>query len=283
MTADLKDADFQRLAAFLRGAAGIHLSLAKKSMLAGRLAKRLQALGMDDYGAYAARLEQGDEAEAQQAVDLLTTNETYFFREARHFELLAAHAARAPAGRPFRVWSAACSSGEEVYGLAMVLAETLGETTPWDILGSDISQRVLARARSGHYPMTRTQHLPPEYLKRYCRRGIGPQEGTLLIDRRLRARVQFQTINLNEPLPALGEFDAVFLRNVMIYFERATKRQVVPRVLGALRPGGLFFIGHSESLNDVLCEVDTVAPSAYRKRGGAAPGLPVLRRQGAVA
>ena len=137
--------------------------------------------------------------------------------------------------------------------------------TPWDVLGTDISTRVLRRARTGHYPLERARNVPPSYLKRYCLRGHGAQEGTLLVERALRSRVTFAQVNLNTDLPRLGDFDVVFLRNVMIYFNGDTKRQVVARVLSALKPGGHLFIGHSESLNDISTAVDQLAPSIYRK------------------
>jgi chemotaxis protein methyltransferase CheR len=124
---------------------------------------------------------------------------------------------------------------------------------------------VLQRARTGHYPLERTRHIPASYLKRFCLRGTGEQEGTLLVDRRLRQRVSFAQVNLNAELPRLGTFDVVFLRNVMIYFNGDTKRQVVARVLSVLKPGGHFCIGHSESLNEVSTAVQQLAPSIYRK------------------
>ena len=282
-TPTLSDADFERVRRFAQDRAGISLTLAKKAMVAGRLARRLQALGLVRPADYLDRLEADVDGEAQQALDLLTTNETYFFREARHFELLAQQARSAPRGQPFRVWSAACSSGEEVYGLAMVLADTLGEQAPWEVVGSDISQRVLQRARQGHYPMSRIDNLPPEYLKRYCLKGTGPQEGTLLVTRSLRQRVRFVHLNLNDALPALGEFDAVFLRAVMIYFDLPTKRAVVQRVLQPLRPGALFFVGHSETLNDVSSAVLPVAPAAYRKPGQPRAAAPAAGMRGVAA
>ena len=147
----------------------------------------------------------------------------------------------------------------------MVLDDILGSASPWEVLGSDISTRVLRRARGGHYPLERTDHIPPAYLKKYCLRGIDAQAGTLLIERQLRQRVRFAQLNLNEALPHLGAFDVIFLRNVMIYFSGDTKRQVVARVLGALKPGGYFCIGHSESLNDISSAVRQAAPSVYRK------------------
>ncbi len=262
----LSDAEFLQFQRFIHEAAGISMSPTKKALVCGRLAKRLQHRGLSSYGKYLELLRSGNEpAEVQTAVDLLTTNETYFFREPRHFELLRDVAAEARGGRqPFRVWSAASSTGEEAYSIAMVLADTLG-AAPWDVLGSDISTRVLQRARTGHYPLERTRHVPPAYLKRFCLRGTGPEEGTLLVDRPLRQRVHFTQVNLNTTLPQLGQFDVIFLRNVMIYFNGDTKRQVVARVLSALKPGGFFCIGHSESLNDVSTAVVAVAPSIYRK------------------
>jgi chemotaxis protein methyltransferase CheR len=263
----ISDQEFGCFQRFIFEAAGITLSSSKKALVCGRLSKRLQQRRLASYGEYFRLLESGrDPAEIQTAIDLLTTNETYFFREPKHFDLLReqARAARGGGG-PFRVWSAACSSGEEAYSIAMVLADVL-DPLPWEVVGSDLSTRVLQRARSGHYPMTRTQHIPPSHLRRFCLKGAGAQDGTLLIERTLRARVSFMQVNLNAPLPQLGLFDVIFLRNVMIYFNLETKRQVAARVLGLLKPGGYFLIGHSESLNDVSTAVRQVAPSIYCKR-----------------
>ncbi len=262
-------ASFQR---FIFDIAGITMSDAKKALVSGRLAKRLQHYGLPSYDAYFRLLSDGSHPEeVQQAVDLLTTNETYFFREARHFDLLRQAAASARpslrAGSPFRVWSAACSSGEEPYSMAMVLADVLGDA-PWEITASDISTRVLQRARTGHYPMERASHLPHAYLRRYCLKGIREQQGTLLVERALRQRVRFRQVNLNTDLPGdLGSYDAIFLRNVMIYFNGDTKRQVVARVVARLKPGGHFIIGHSESLQDINDSLHSVMPSVYRKPG----------------
>lgn len=262
----ITDAEFARFQRFIYEAAGITLAPAKKALVCGRLAKRLHAHQLDSYSEYFELLKSGRVAdEVQTAIDLLTTNETYFFREPKHFELLR-ELAKSASGRaqPFRVWSAASSSGEECYSIAMVLADCMGSTA-WDVLGSDISTRVLQRARTGHYPMERARNIPPSYLKRFCLRGMDEQEGTLLIERQLRNRVVFAQVNLNAELPRLGSFDVIFLRNVMIYFSGDTKRQVVARVLALLKPGGYFCIGHSESLNDISTAVLPVAPSIYRK------------------
>jgi len=262
----ITDTEFGRFQRFIFEAAGITLSSAKKALVCGRLSKRLQANRLSSYTEYFELLSSGKSAEeVQTAVDLLTTNETYFFRESKHFELLRGLALGALARpQPFRVWSAASSTGEECYSIAMVLADCLGSAA-WDVVGSDISSRVLQRARVGHYPLERTRHIPPDYLKRFCLKGTGEQEGTLLVERQLRSRVSFAQVNLNTELPRLGSFDVIFLRNVMIYFNGDTKRQVVARVLSLLKPGGHFCIGHSESLNEISTAVLQVAPSIYRK------------------
>jgi chemotaxis protein methyltransferase CheR len=266
----ISQGEFARFQRFIFDKAGITMSDSKKALVSGRLAKRLQYLGLATYDAYFRLLTDGaHKDEAQLAVDLLTTNETYFFRESRHFDLLreAAEAARPDlrANAPFRVWSAACSSGEEPYSIAMVLADVLG-AAPWEVTASDISTRVLQRARTGHYPLERTSHVPPDYLRRFCLKGIREQQGTLLVNRALRERVQFRQVNLNTALPGdLGAYDVVFLRNVMIYFNGETKRQVVSRVLGRMKPGAHLFIGHSESLQDLGDMVRAVVPSVYRK------------------
>ena len=264
---ELSDREFGLFQRFIFEAAGISLAASKKLLVAGRLGRRLQERNADGFADYFRLLASGTEpAEVQTAVDLLTTNETYFFRESTHFDLLGAtaRASRGGAG-PFRVWSAASSTGEEAYSVAMVLADALGDR-PWQVVGSDISLRVLERARRGHYPDERTRQVPEAYRRRFCLRGIGHQAGTVLVERGLRSRVEFLQVNLDRALPPrLGRFDVIFLRNVMIYFSQDTKRQVVARVLAALKPGGTFFIGHSESLNGVSEAVRATGPSIYRK------------------
>ena len=261
----------QELALFRRfifEAAGITMSEQKKALVEGRLSKRLALHGLDSFGQYYKFLTSGEHPdEVQVAVDLLTTNETYFFREIKHFEFLR-EKALAARGRSetFRVWSAASSSGEEAFSIAMVLADCLGDA-PWEVLGSDISSRVLAGAERALYTMERGRHIPEAYLKRYCMKGHAEFEGSLLIQRALRNRVSFRQINLNGALPELGQFDFIFLRNVMIYFSDDTKRQVVARLLAPLKRNGYFLVGHSESLNDISSAVKPIAPSIYRRAG----------------
>ncbi|TWC28173.1 chemotaxis protein methyltransferase CheR [Pseudomonas sp. SJZ079] len=262
----LKDSEFHQFQAWLYRAAGINLSPAKKPLVAGRLFKRLKHHQLASYGDYFQMIMSREAVEELQvALNLLTTNETYFFREPKHFDFLREQVLpEASPARVFRLWSAASSSGEEPYSLAMTLADGLG-STPWEIIGSDISSQVLAKARTGHYPMARASTIPQPLLVKHCLKGTGSQEGTFLIDRSLRNRVHFMHINLNETLPDTGVFDVVFLRNVMIYFDQETKRKVVARILPRLKSGGYFIVSHSESLNGITDDLKLITPSIYCK------------------
>jgi chemotaxis protein methyltransferase CheR len=266
MGIEISDREFARFQGFMLEEAGIALGPSKKALVSGRLEKRLRHHHFHSYGDYLGLLaSRRDPDEVQLAIDLLTTNETYFFREPQHFELLRDEAAAARrAGRPLRVWSAACSTGEEAYSIAMVLADRQAELG-WQLLASDISAKVLRRACFGHYPESRTVQMPPAYRRRFCLKGVGEQAGTLLVQRSLRERIEFAQINLDRPLPSLGSFDLIFLRNVMIYFGAETKRRVVARLLPVLKPGGLLLVGHSETLNGVCDALTAVRPSVYRR------------------
>ena len=263
---ELTDQELQGFGRLMAEAAGISLPGSKKALVGSRLARRLQAMGCASYAQYLDLLRR-DGAERQRAVDLLTTNETYFFREPGHFAYLAERILPAADGsRPLRVWSAACSSGEEPYSIAMVLAERMG-SRPWELVASDISTRVLQQARAGVYPMERAQRIPQPYLKAYCLRGVGEQQGRLAVQPGLRDKVRFECINLNGPWPQLGSFDLIWLRNVMIYFDASTKRTLVARLAQALRPGWHLFVGHSESLSGLDSELQAVQPAVYRRVG----------------
>lgn len=254
---------FQRL---IFQIAGISLSDAKKILLVGRLSKRLKHFGYTTFSQYYQHVTSGnDPAELQNMVDQLTTNETYFFREPKHFDFLQDLATRnQKLGAAFRVWSAASSSGEEAYTIAMVLAHTLG-SSPWEIVGTDISTQVLSKAQRGHYPMDRIEGIPSHLLKKFCLKGLGEQSGTMLIAKELRERVQFLQSNLMDPRKGLGQFDVIFLRNVMIYFDNDTKRKVVGNLIPYLKADGHFVIGHSESLNGLTTDLVPLRPTIYRK------------------
>lgn len=262
----LSDQEFAHFQRFIFDAAGITLADSKKMLVSSRLGGRVQHHGLGSFAQYFRMLNSGESpAEVQRAIDLLTTNETYFFREPRHFEFLEKQVTAMPARQnPIRVWSAAGSTGEEAYSIAMLFEDRL-QGRPWEIVASDISTRVLDRARAGHYPMERARHVPRAYLQRFCLKGTGKLQDTLLVDRALRSKVSFLQINLNDRFPTIGTFDFVFLRNVMIYFNQQTKREVVARVLSVLQPGGWLFIGHSENLNGITDAVKGIAPAIYRK------------------
>lgn len=264
--ASLSDQEFALFQKLIYKIAGISLSDAKKVMLAGRLMRRLKALNLQSFAAYYRLLAEGnDPDELQMMVDLLTTNETYFFREAKHLDFLRDHILPSRGSPPFRVWSAASSSGEEAYSIAMTLAEAIGET-PWEIVGSDICTRVLEKAVRGHYALDRTDGIPPGHMRKYCLKGVRSQAGTFLIAPELRQRTRFYQINLMHPVDAgIGDFDVIFLRNVMIYFDPPTKAKVVNNLLPRLKRGGHLIIGHSETLTGIVDHLVTVRPTIYRK------------------
>ena len=260
----VSDQEFALFRKLIYRLAGINMADSKKPLLAGRLTRRLRHHGLEsfrDYYTLVTRTEHSDEL--QLMVDLLTTNETYFFREAAHFDYLQTFAA-SRRGRPFRVWSGASSSGEEPYTIAMVLAETLGMAANWEIVASDISLSMLEKAHAGLYPMERGKGIPSELLKKYCLKGVREQEGNFLVDARLRERVDFRHINLISPTTRdLGQFDLIFLRNVMIYFDNDTKRKVVSNMLPHLREDGTFIVGHSETLTGITDALSAMRPTLY--------------------
>ena len=263
---DISNAEFAQFQKLIHKIAGISLSDAKKVLLVGRLGRRLKHYGLSSFGEYYRLVAAGDEpGELQTMVDLLTTNETYFFREEAHFEFLAKTiVAEHPPGSPFNVWSAASSTGEEIYTIAFVLADALGVDAPWSVTGSDISTAVLATAERGQYWLDRTRGLPQNYLRKYCLKGVKSQEGSFMIAPEIKRHTRFIQVNLNRTLPPQGKFHVIFLRNVMIYFEAATKRQVVARLVEQLHPGGYFIVGHSESLNGLTDTLRALKPTIYQ-------------------
>ena len=267
LTPTLSDIEFGLLRDWVYARAGIAMSDAKKHLMVGRLQKRLLHHGLRSYAAYHQMISSGHALdESQMALDLLTTNETSFFREPKHFDFL--HTRVLPerrAGSPLRVWSAACSSGEEPWSIATVRAEKIADGR-WEILASDLSSRVLAQAQAGQYAMERADHIPRALLTKYCLRGVGSQDGTFRIGPQLRRRLSFRQVNLIEKLPDVGVFDLIVLRNVLIYFDADTKAAVVRRLCANLRPGGYFFCGHSESLHGMELPFEAVQPAVYRKR-----------------
>jgi len=264
----LSDDTYHALAALMYSAIGLSFNDSKKALVSSRLALRIQRLGLDSFEDYLALIAGDEDAgEFQMAVDLLTTNETYFFREPAHYELLEREL-KAERPRSLSVWSAASSFGDEAYSTAMLLSDLQQQGTignAWSVLGTDISDRVLRSACAAVYPHDRLRNVTPQRMKRHCLRGEGESEGLVQMHSGLSERVRFGQLNLCQPIEAIGPFDVVFLRNVLIYFDAATKREVVDRVLTQLRPGGLFFIGTAEGR--VPCETPllSLAPGAFRK------------------
>ena len=265
---ELSSETYRRLTALMYETIGISFSDAKKALVSSRLAPRIQRLGLGGYDDYLKLIAGGDDGgEFQMAVDLLTTNETYFFREPRHFELLEQEMA---ASRPLSlsVWSAASSFGDEAYSVAMLLQDMQQQGrigSDWSILATDISDRVLRSAIEAIYPEDRLRDVSPERLKRYCLRGEGEAAGLVCLHEKLRSRVRFGQLNLCQPIDSIGPFDVIFLRNVLIYFDAPTKAAVVDRVLSQLRPGGLFFIGTAEGRVPCKTPLSPIAPGAFRK------------------
>jgi chemotaxis protein methyltransferase CheR len=244
---------------------GIRLTEAKRALVTGRLQKLAAERGAASLDDYVAELAQGQDAnELVRVVDKLTTNETYFFREPQHFAYLAELVGKRKAAKAgeLRVWSGASSSGEEAYSIAMLLADHLGEA-PWSIVGTDLSTAMVDSARRALYPMERARSVPPDYLKRFCLKGQPPYQDHLLIRRELRARVQFQCANLKQELPAIGPFDVIFLRNVLIYFEPPAKAEIVRRVMKKLKPDGVLMTGHAESLTGLELGLKQIQTAVY--------------------
>ncbi|WP_200230167.1 CheR family methyltransferase [Rubrivivax gelatinosus] len=264
----MSDGTFREFAALMHAAVGLSFNDSKKALVSSRLTPRLRRLEIEDFDAYLALIAgdpQGEEF--QTAVDLLTTNETYFFREPAHYELLQRELL-AERPRTLAVWSAAASFGDEAYSTAMLLADLQQQGSigaDWTILGTDISDRVLRSACAAVYPQERLRDVTPQRLKRYCLRGEGESEGLVQMHPKLSERVRFGQLNLCQPIETIGPFDVVFLRNVLIYFDAETKRAVVDRVLTQLRPGGLFFTGTAEGRVSCATPLQALAPGAFRK------------------
>jgi len=267
---------YEFLANLIHERSRIRLGPDKHALMAGRLGQRLRSLGIADYDAYCRLLQSPDgEAEIDSLIDLISTNHTEFFREPAHFEILSRHLLPAAAARlaltprPFRVWSAAASSGEEVYSLAIVLAEftRLRPAFQWQIDASDISTQMLDRCRRGIYPAGRVNLPSADLLPRYFQRGFAEREGLYRAKADLRDRITVQRINLFQPTYNIqrGQ-DVIFCRNVMIYFDVESREWLVNRLTDYLAPGGYLFVGHSESLIGIRHRLRAVWPSVYMRQ-----------------
>lgn len=273
-SAKLTDAQFSKFSALIYAKCGIHLKPEKKELLNARLGKRLRATGIDSFKAYYEYVTHDTSgAELVHLIDSVSTNFTSFFRENAHFDYLSSTvlpaylAENRGSGQGITIWSAACSSGEEPYTLAMVL-EAFVSSNPgmqYRIRATDISTKVLALARQAVYPEDRVAKVPPQFLKRFFQKGVGKSAGFVRVKEQLRRKVSFERFNLMDELPCQESLDIIFCRNVMIYFNSATQQALVDKFYRCLAPGGHLFIGHSESLTSINHKFAQVASTAYRK------------------
>ena len=268
----LSDRDLAFVVSLVYERAGIRLHDGKRELVTARLQKRLRTLGLNSYRAYIEYLQADRSGEEMVAfLDAIATNHTSFFREEQHFAFLTAHVLpgllRAAGRTGIEVWSAACSTGEEPYTLAITLADALeAGADGFRILASDLSTKALAVAKTGTYKMERVKGIPLDVLRRHFERGMGAQQGLARVSAPLRRRVEFAQLNLLEIRDLGRRFDVIFCRNVMIYFDQAVQQRVVSMLEQHLRPGGFLFISHSESLNGISHRLRWVAPAVYQWR-----------------
>lgn len=243
--------DFERIRTLIYDHAGISLSPAKQDMVYSRLARRLRAKKLDKFGDYLLLLENGDEEEWQAFVNSLTTNLTSFFREHHHFPMLAEYVKSIKGIHPITLWCSASSTGEEPYSMAMTMMDAFNSyTPPVKILATDLDTNVLGKAQAGIYPLEQVEKLSPDIVKRFFLKGTGPQSGYAKVRPELREMIVFRQLNLLDNAWAVrGPFDAIFCRNVMIYFDKDTQYRILQKFLPMLRKEGLLFAGHSESFH----------------------------------
>ena len=254
----------------------INLGSDKMELVSARLGKRLRATNLSSISDYCEHLQSpSGEEELAHLIDAISTNHTFFFRENAHFDFLRKHILPEIGQRrqteklgEFVIWSAASSSGEEAYSIAILLAETIGlnSTWKWRIDGTDISNRILARASAAVYRADQVRTMPADLLRTYFQKGHGPQEGNYRVQQALVERVTFQQCNLLDPgIPFRHQFPVIFCRNVMIYFDRATQEELVTKLTRQLIPGGYLIVGQAESLTGIRHKLETMKPSIYRK------------------
>ncbi len=263
----MTDAEFRDLQTLIRQEAGIHLEPAKRTLLIGRLTRRMRKLGLSSFSDYYDRVCSGDGDEKQQMIDAICTNETHFFRDMRQFEFLRSVALPSLEKRTdsIRIWSAGCSTGEEPYSIAMTVLDTLG----WpprrrvDIVGTDLSSKALNAASHGIWPIKKGDDIPPHLLKAFLLRGVGERDGMIAAGPEIRSLIRFSRFNLIRDPRGSQTYDVIFCRNVLIYFDPPTRRRVIERLFEALAPGGYLFLGHAESLIGPAFAARSVGPTVY--------------------
>jgi chemotaxis protein methyltransferase CheR len=268
----LSQPEFDRLRELVREHTGIALSDAKRQLVYGRLARRLRALKLESFADYIRLIERGEPAELEEFMNAVTTNLTSFFREPHHFEYLArevlpALAARTDGANRLRIWCCAASTGEEPYSIAMMLREAQERLAGWDVklLPTDLYSACLATPAAGIYTEERFKGMDPKRMSRFFEKGAGTQAGKFRAREALRALVTFKQLNLMHEWPMRGPFDAIFCRNVIIYFDKATQRTLFERMAALQRPGDFLFLGHSESLYRVSDRYELIGRTVYRR------------------
>ncbi|WP_404342343.1 CheR family methyltransferase [Pseudoalteromonas mariniglutinosa] len=260
----LENNSFERLQKWFYKSTGILFNENKRSLVNGRLQKRIRQLQLTSLAQYIDLL-RDDSQEQQIAINLLTTNETYFFRETKHYEYLESqilpHLAQQ---KQVYIWSAASSSGEEAYSSALLLAKHWGLFKSWQVHGTDINTQVLSIARRGVYPINSSKKIPVDLLKRFCVKGKGKDAGFFMPRPELKQHVEFQQTNLMDPKPIANKYDVIFLRNVLIYFNMEEKVSILTNVLKYLKVGGWLFVGHSESVTGLDGKLQQIKPGVYR-------------------
>ncbi len=265
------DTDFSHIRDLVMEKTGIVLSDSKKELVYSRISRRLRDLGMNSFSQYRSYIASGHEAEMEQFTNAITTNLTSFFREMHHFDYLAKEFLpefrKRNKGKTLRIWSAGCSTGEEVYSIAMTLHEALSDISQWDIkiLATDLDSEVLATAASGVYAKDRINSLPQEKLKRWFLQGKGKQAGKVKVVPELQKMVTFRKLNLMETWPLSNKFDVIFCRNVLIYFDKDTQGRLVNRFGEQLENDGRLIVGHSENLAKVTDKFVLLGKTIYKK------------------
>ncbi|MGB8012263.1 MAG: protein-glutamate O-methyltransferase CheR [Terriglobales bacterium] len=273
----ISNSDFDRLRSLIYSTSGITLSPEKKTMLELRVKRRLRSLHLESYAAYCAYLFGGhnQKEEIVHLIDAVSTNKTDFFREPEHFEFLVQRAlpglvAGDESGRPLRIWSAGCSTGEEPYTLAMVLHER-GPDYPgfrFQVLATDISTAVLTKAERGVFSLEALSPVPEGLRRKYFMRSRNPETKLLRVVPELRSLIEFRRLNFMDADFGLRQpVNVIFCRNVMIYFDRPTQERILQKLAAQVVPGGYVFVGHSETLHDMDVPLTAVAPAVYRKPG----------------
>jgi chemotaxis protein methyltransferase CheR len=266
----LSDIEFEKLRQIAHAKWGLDINPGKVELVTGRMRKFLREGWASSVAEVLERLERGGDEHFELGVfDVLSTNLTSFYREKEHFDCLVSELLEpAAAGRPgrLRFWSAACSKGCEPYTLSMVLHDHLPDLARWDvkILASDLARSVVAEARRGVYKKNMVEDLPADIIQRHFQKGSGKAEGFYRVRREVSSLVTFALVNLTGPWKHQGPFDAIFCRNVMIYFDEPTRMSLIARMRGLLRPGGLLVLGSSEGLSETPSNLQRVQPAVYR-------------------